>query len=172
MKILLKRLILLLIGGAVPRVNGYLLLMATTKKHGFPLLAKLISNRLQRKYGIFISEKAIIAENLELKHPTGVVIGEGVKIGRNVKIFQNVTLGGARMGDWKEKNYPEVGENTVIFAGAVIVGKIKIGKNSVIGANSVVNKDVPDNTTVAGVPAKVIHQKKHQTHCTRIQYDK
>lgn len=112
--------------------------------------------KLEKKFGLYISRDAEIKPGLSLPHPIGVVIGQGVKIGENVVIYQHVTLGGARRGDWKANNYPTIGDGTVIFSGAVIVGKINIGKNCVIGANAVVTKDIPDNATAVGVPARII----------------
>ena len=91
-----------------------------------------------------------------MPHPTSIVIGEGVVIGENVTIYQNVTIGGRVIGDWRKGNYPTVLGNTVIFAGAVIVGKVQIGRNCVIGANSVVTTDIPDNATAVGAPARVV----------------
>lgn len=126
------------------------------KKKGYRRTAMLLANRLQRKYGIFISPNAVFDQTLNLRHPIAIIVGEGVKLGRNVIIYQNVTLGGARLGDATNSNYPEIGDNTVIFSGAAIIGGIKIGKNCVIGANSVVTKSIPDNCTVAGVPARII----------------
>lgn len=146
----------LLFGGVGPRVKIHLFLIIFLKKRNLFRLAKFFSDRLQRKHGLFISSKAKFSMSLDLKHPVGVVIGEGVKLGERVKIFQHVTLGGARLGDWQDGNYPEIGDDTVIFAGAVVVGKIKIGKNCVIGANAVVTKDVPDNATAVGIPARII----------------
>jgi serine O-acetyltransferase len=144
--------------GAKPRVDLYLRAMIFFRRHGYFRLAQMVGNRLQRKYGLFISHNAQFPRSLDLRHPIGVVIGDGVKLGERVKIFQNVTLGGARLGDWKANNYPEVGDDTVIFAGAVLVGKIKIGKHCVVGANSVVTRDVPDYATVAGAPARIVRQ--------------
>lgn len=145
-------------GGVSPRVKIHLYLIILFKKKKFFRMAKFFSERMQRKYGLFISYKSSFSMSLDLKHPVGIVVGEGVKIGERVKIFQHVTLGGARLGDWKESNYPEIGDDTVIFAGAVVVGKIKIGKNCVIGANAVVTKDVPDNSTAVGIPARIINK--------------
>jgi serine O-acetyltransferase len=118
-------------------------------------LRRIMFLRMQR-YGIYISANARIDEGLKLPHPVGIVIGEGVAIGKNVKIFQNVTLGGARIGDAKNMNYPIIGDNVVIFAGAVIVGNIRIGDNSTIGANSVVLNDVPSGATCVGVPGRIL----------------
>lgn len=155
-KSIFNKLISLLIGGASPRIKLHLYLIIVLKSKNFNRLAKFFSDRLQRKYGLFISSKAQFDMSLDLKHPTGVVIGEGVVIGKRVKIFQHVTLGGARLGDWQNGNYPEIGDDTTIFAGAVVVGKIKIGKNCTIGANAVVTKDLPDNTTAVGIPARIV----------------
>lgn len=155
-KNILKKVVSLFFGGINPRVKVHLYLILLFKNKGFLRLSKFFSDRMQRKYGLFISHKSSFSMSLDLKHPIGVVIGEGVRVGERVKIFQHVTLGGARMGDWNKSNYPEIGDDTVIFAGAVIVGKIKIGKNCIIGANAVVTKDVPDNSTAVGIPARII----------------
>lgn len=120
-------------------------------------LAALASNVLQRNHGVFISRKASVPKSLKLPHPVGIVIGEGVRVGERVTIYQNVTLGGARRGDWAASNYPTIGDDTIIFAGAVVVGKVKIGKHCVIGANAVVTRDVPDYATAAGVPARIVN---------------
>lgn len=115
---------------------------------------------IESKYNLVISKKAILGNNVQLVHPIGVVIGAHVIIGDNVKIFQNVTIGGGRLGDADSKRMPRIGEGSTIFAGAVIVGDISIGSNCIIGANSVVNSDIPDNCVAVGVPAKVINKIK------------
>jgi len=132
------------------------LLIGHFRDSGHELAARFFEARLQRRYGVFLSHRAEFPRSLDLKHPIGIVVGEGVKLGERVVIFQNVTLGGARMGDLQASNYPEIGDDTVIFAGAVVVGKIKIGKQCIIGANSVVTRDVPDYATAAGVPARIV----------------
>lgn len=154
---------MLLSGGVSPRIKLYLAAIRYFQKVGYTGIAKFFAARLQIKYSIFISHKANYSDTFELKHPIGIVIGEGVRIGERVKIFQNVTIGGARLGDAQENNYPKIGDDTVIFAGAVVIGNIKIGKNCIVGANSVVTCDVPDYTTVAGVPARIIKKRTHQT---------
>ena len=80
----------------------------------------------------------------------GIVIGETVTIGDNCTIYHGVTLGGT--GKDKYKRHPDLGNNVIVGCGAKILGPIKIGDNVKIGANAVVLKDVPSNTTVVGVP--------------------
>ncbi|MCG6357983.1 hypothetical protein K6U58_05180 [Vibrio fluvialis] len=156
---ILKSTLIYFYSGSGYRVEVYLKAIFFLKERGCNRIAKYISNRLQRKFGVFISPKSNFDNSLKLKHPTGIVIGEGVTLGKNVTIYQNVTLGGARIGDAELSNYPSVGDGTTIFAGAVIIGKITVGKNSIIGANSVVTRDVPDDCKVAGVPARIIGKK-------------
>lgn len=99
-----------------------------------------------------------IGENTVFMHSgKGCVIHEATVIGNNVRIFHNVTIGCKLSGNTLEKEYaPVIEDNVLIGAGAVILGNIRVGKNSIIGANSVVLHDVAANTVVAGVPAKVI----------------
>lgn len=88
-------------------------------------------------------------------HTVGIVIGPCV-IGDNVTIYQNVTIGKRGIGYGEVS--PVIGDGVTIYAGAVVTGPIRIGNNAIIGANSVVLKDVPDGVVVAGVPAKVVSQ--------------
>ncbi|GAA1470159.1 hypothetical protein GCM10017607_09010 [Microbacterium thalassium] len=145
-----------LVGAPGPSVRLRLRRIGTLRDAGHPLLARFVSERLARRFGVYVNPNATFPSTMRMPHPVGIVIGEGVRIGERVSIYQNVTLGGARVGDWQAGNYPEVGDDTVIFAGAVIVGAVKIGRNAVIAANAVVTKDVPDFATVAGVPARII----------------
>lgn len=154
-----RKIVSLLVGGAGPRVRLHFLIMTFFRDSGKRRFAAYFANRLQRKYGVFISSKADVPRTLKLRHPVGIVIGEGVKLGERVIIYQNVTLGGARIGDAAANSYPEIGDETVIFAGAVIVGKVKVGRNCVIGANAVVTRDVPDFSTAVGVPARIVGQR-------------
>lgn len=146
-----------LVGSPSARCRALVRLMNVCRIANYMGIAKFLSNRLKVK-GLHISHKAKIHRSLNLPHPIAIVIGEGVVIGKNVSIYQNVTLGGARLGDAKGGNYPTVNEGAVIFAGAVVVGNVTLGKNCIIGANSVVLNDVPDNAVCAGVPAKIISE--------------
>lgn len=135
------------------RVRSYIKIMHRLKDKNSRFLILLFSRRLQRKYGVFLSPEAKYDETLILRHPVGIVIGKGVQIGENVTIYQNVTLGES------SSKYPTIGDDTIIYAGAVIIGDIMVGERCIVGANSVVTKDVPNDCIVAGVPAKIISQK-------------
>ena len=154
----LKYAFMMVVGSAAFRVDLLVKLMQYLRKRGHRRLAKLCSMRLEH-YGNYISNNAIIGSGLNLPHPTSIVIGDGVVIGDNVKIYQSVTLGGRIVGDWKKRNYPTISDNVVIFSGAVVVGKVTIGRNCVIGANSVVLIDIPDNATAIGVPARIRYNR-------------
>ena len=120
------------------------------KKHFF--IARYITEKTKRKTGIEIHPGATIGENVFIDHGSGVVIGETAVIENNVTIYHGVTLG--MTGKETGKRHPTIEDNVLIGAGAKILGNITIGKNSKIGANAVVLKDVGPNTTVVGVPAK------------------
>lgn len=145
----------LIFKSALVRVHCLIEIMRASKRTGHPRLGGFCARLLQR-HGVYISRKSIIGEGLKLPHPVAIVIGEGVRIGNDVTIFQSVTLGGRVIGDGANGNYPMVSDGCVLFAGAVIVGKVHIGKNSVIGANSVVTSDIPDNSIAVGAPARVV----------------
>lgn len=123
-------------------------------RKGHYLIARYLSEKAKRKTGIEIHPGAIIGENLFIDHGNGVVIGQTAIIGNNVLLYHGVTLGGT--GSEAGKRHPTIGNNVVIGAGAKVLGNIEIGDNVKIGANAVVLKDVPDNATVVGVPAKVV----------------
>lgn len=152
---ILKFLYSLTLAKTSTKVHYLINLQQYFRRLGYPVLVRLITNRLQR-YGVYISRQAVIGSSLSLPHPTSIVIGEGVKIGDRVKIYQNVTLGGRVRGDWLLGNYPDIGDDSVIFAGAVIVGKVRVGRNCTIGANSVVITNLPDNSVAVGAPARVV----------------
>ncbi|MBE5965272.1 MAG: serine O-acetyltransferase [Lachnospiraceae bacterium] len=125
-------------------------------KKGHYFLARLISQRAARKTGIEIHPGATIGKGLFIDHGHGVVIGETAIIGDNVTLYQGVTLGGT--GKEKGKRHPTVGDNVMISAGAKVLGSFTIGENSKIGAGSVVLEEVPPNSTVVGVPGRVVKQ--------------
>ncbi|HEY4543081.1 MAG TPA: serine O-acetyltransferase EpsC [Tissierellaceae bacterium] len=119
------------------------------------IYARFVSQKARRKTGIEIHPGATIGENLFIDHGMGVVIGETAEIGNNVTIYHGVTLGGIG-GDKGSKRHPTIKDNVIIGTGAKILGPITIGENSKIGANAVVLKDVPPNSTAVGIPAKII----------------
>lgn len=124
------------------------------KKHYF--LARYISQRGVRKTGIEIHPGAQIGKGFFIDHGNGVIIGETTIIGDNVTLYQGVTLGGT--GKEHGKRHPTVGNNVMISAGAKVLGSFKIGDNSKIGAGSVVLSEVPENSTVVGVPGRVVRR--------------
>ncbi|WP_081580008.1 serine O-acetyltransferase [Methanomassiliicoccus luminyensis] len=117
-------------------------------------LARAINYASRVLTGTDIHPGAKIGKGFFIDHATGVVIGETAEIGDNVSIFQGVTLGGVSTS--KEKRHPTIGNDVVIGSNATVLGNIIIGAGSKIGAGSVVVKDVPPNSTVVGVPGKVI----------------
>ena len=125
------------------------------KKHYF--LARWYSQRTTRKTGIEIHPGATIGKGLFIDHGTGVVIGETTEIGDNVTLYQGVTLGGT--GKENGKRHPTIGNNVMISSGARVLGSFTVGDNSKIGAGSVVLSEVPPNSTVVGVPGRVV--KRH-----------
>ena len=136
-----------------------------TRKHYF--LARWISQRCVRKTGIEIHPGATIGKGLFIDHGAGVVIGETAILGDNVTLFQGVTLGGN--GKEKGKRHPTLGDNVMVSAGAKILGSFTIGENSKIGAGSVVLQEVPSNSTVVGVPGRVV--KRDNVKIPRMDMD-
>ena len=127
----------------------------------FDLIARIISQFSRFFTGIEIHPKAKIGKNLFIDHGMGVVIGETSEIGDNVTIYHNVTLGGISPSinaneQRNLKRHPTLQDNVVVGSGAQILGPVIIGKNSLIGANAVVTKDVPEKSIMVGIPAKKI----------------
>lgn len=116
--------------------------------------ARLISQRAARRTGIEIHPGAQIGKGLFIDHGNGVIIGETTIIGDNCTLYQGVTLGGT--GKEQGKRHPTLGNNVMVSAGAKVLGSFKIGDNSKIGAGSVVLEEVPANSTVVGVPGRVV----------------
>ncbi len=124
------------------------------KSMGIPFLPRAISQLARWLTGVEIHPSARIGTGFFIDHGMGVVIGETAEIGDYVTLFQGVTLGGT--GKERGKRHPTLGNHVVVGAGAKILGGITIGDNVKIGANSVVLKNVPPNSTVIGVPARII----------------
>ncbi len=132
-----------------------------------PVLPRMISQLARFITGIEIHPGAKIGKGLFIDHGMGVVIGQTSEIGDNVTLFQGTTLGGT--GKEKGKRHPTIGNNVVIGAGAKVLGNIRIGSNVNIGANAVVIKDVPDDSTVVGVPGRIA--RKEGRKITEISLD-
>ena len=126
------------------------------RKMGIPFFPRWLSQVGKFFTGIEIHPGAEIGECFFIDHGMGVVIGETTIIGNNVLLYQGVTLGGT--GLQKGKRHPTLGSNIVVGAGAKILGNILIGDNSYVGANAVVIKDIPPNSTVVGVPGRITKQ--------------
>jgi serine O-acetyltransferase len=125
-------------------------------KRKFYFLARVISQASRFFTGIEIHPGAIIGRRFFIDHGMGVVIGETCEIGDNVTLYQGVTLGGT--GKEKGKRHPTLKDNVLVSTGAKVLGSITIGENSKVGGGSVVLKDVPPNSTVVGVPGRVVVQ--------------
>ncbi len=123
-------------------------------KHKMFFIARLISQHAARITGIEIHPGATIGRRLVIDHGHGVVIGETTEIGDDVLIYQGVTLGGT--GKDTGKRHPTIGNNVMISSGAKVLGPFKVGDNSRIAAGAVVLEEVPENSTVVGVPARVV----------------
>ncbi|WP_312117396.1 serine O-acetyltransferase [Brevibacillus reuszeri] len=119
-------------------------------------LARVVSQMSRFFTGIEIHPGARIGRGLFIDHGSGVVIGETCEIGDNVTIYQGVTLGGT--GKEKGKRHPTIGNDVIIATGAKVLGSFKIGDNSKIGAGAVVLQEVPPNSTVVGIKARIVIQ--------------
>lgn len=123
-------------------------------KRNMKLFAKLLSQFSRWMTGIEIHPGAVLGERVFIDHGFGIVIGETAVIGNDVTIYQGVTLGGT--GKEKGKRHPTIGNDVLISAGAKVLGNITIGDCVKIGASSVVLKDVPSDSTVVGIPGRVV----------------
>ena len=128
---------------------------------GFDLIARIISQTIRFFTGIEIHPGAKIGKNLFIDHGMGVVIGETSEIGDNVTIYHAVTLGGSAPSidserQRHEKRHPTIGNDVVIGSGAQVIGPVNVGNGARIAANAVVVKDVPENATMVGIPAKAV----------------
>lgn len=133
-----------------------------------PLLPRFLSQITRFITGIEIHPGAKIGEGFFIDHGMGVVIGETTEIGKNVTIFQGVTLGGT--GKEAGKRHPTLEDHVVVGAGAKILGNIRIGKGSKIGAGSVVVRSIGPECTVVGVPGMVVKQKGTHTDAIDLEH--
>ena len=141
--------------------TGYKALCAYRYAHlfwqkGMKALALYIAFRAKEKTGIDIHPAATIGNGIFIDHGVGLVIGETAEIGYNCVLYQGVTLGGT--GKETGKRHPTLEEGVMVSAGAKVLGPVRIGEHSKIGAGSVVLKDVPPYSTVVGVPGRVVKQ--------------
>lgn len=120
------------------------------------LLARIVAHLSRFLTGIEIHPAARIGPGLFIDHGMGVVVGETTEIGANVTLYQGVVLGGT--GKEKGKRHPTIGNNVVISTGAAVLGSFTVGDNARIGAGSVVLTEVPSNSTVVGVPGRVVRE--------------
>ena len=123
---------------------------------GIPILPRYLAHVSRFITGIEIHPGATIGKSFFIDHGMGVVIGETAEVGDRVTLYQGVTLGGTSLNH--AKRHPTLGNNVVVGAHAAVLGAITIGDNSRVGSGSVVVKDVPPNSTVVGVPARVVLQ--------------
>ncbi len=123
---------------------------------GVPLVPRVLANVVRMFTGVDIHPGAQLGKGFFIDHGTGVVIGETVETGDNITLFQGVTLGGTTTN--RVKRHPTLGNNVTIGANASVLGPITLGDNVKVGSGSVVVKDVPANSTVVGIPAKVVLQ--------------
>ena len=121
------------------------------------VLARFVSHVSRGLTGIEIHPGATIGEGFFIDHGMGVVIGETSEIGKNVTLYHGVTLGGTSWN--KGKRHPTIEDNVIVGAGAAILGAIRVGENSKIGSGSVVNREVPPNSTVVGIPGRIVYRE-------------
>jgi serine O-acetyltransferase len=126
-------------------------------KRRIPFVPRALSQFARFLTGIEIHPGATLGSGMFIDHGMGVVIGETSEVGNNVTLFQGVTLGGT--GKQRGKRHPTLGSHVVVGAGAKVLGPITIGDYVKVGANAVVLQDVPDHSTVVGIPGKIVRIK-------------
>ncbi len=134
------------------------------QKWHLPIIPRMISYLTRIITGIEIHPAAIIGHRFFIDHGEGVVIGETTEIGDDVLIYQQVTLGGT--GNEHGKRHPTLGNNVIVGAGAKILGNITIGDNVRVGAGSVVIESVPADSTVVGVPGRIVSHTENKAEDT------
>ena len=146
---------ILLLYSGVHAMMAYRVANRLHKKGKF-FAARAVSQAARYCTGIEIHPGATIGKGLFIDHGMGVVIGETAEIGDNCTIYQGVTLGGT--GKDIGKRHPTLGNNVMVGAGAKVLGPVTVGSNSKIAANAVVLREVPENSTAVGIPAKVVRR--------------
>ncbi len=136
----------------------------------FYFVGRFLSNVGRFLTGIEIHPGATIGRKFFIDHGMGVVIGETAEIGDNVTMYHGVTLGGVSLE--KVKRHPTIEDNVVIGSGAKVLGPFTVGKGSRIGSNSVVVKEVPPNSTVVGVPGRIVISPDKTTEKTDLEHGK
>ena len=139
-------------------------------RRGLKFPARFISHVSRLLTGIEIHPGAVIGSRFFIDHGAGVVIGETSEIGDDVVLYQGVTLGGVSLS--KGKRHPTIDNEVVIGAGAKILGPVHVGAGSMVGAGSVVVKDLPEGSIAAGVPAKVISKRRINVHEISLRHDR
>ena len=122
--------------------------------HKWFFVARMVSQWGRFWTGVEIHPGAVIGEGLFIDHGMGIVIGETAEIGNNCTIYHGVTLGGT--GKDSGKRHPTIGHNVLVGSGAKVLGPFTVGDNSMIGANSVVLKEIEEDTTVTGIPGRPV----------------
>ncbi|SFT81673.1 serine O-acetyltransferase [Halomonas saccharevitans] len=117
-------------------------------------MARWLFNGLALRFGVYVGPRTTIGEGLHFPHPISVVIGDRLVLGERCRLYQQVTLAGAPKG---QAPFPRLGNDVVVYPGAKVVGKGRVGNNVIIGANALVNQPFGDDVVLAGVPARVIN---------------
>ncbi len=153
-----------------PGLHALMLHRVNHKLHtfGVPFFPRLVSQIVRFFTGIEIHPGAKIGRKFVIDHGMGVVIGETSEIGDNVLMYQGATLGGT--GKHRGKRHPTIGNNVVIGAGAKVLGPIRVGDFSRIGAGAVVVKNVPPHSTVVGVPGEVVRIKGEKVRFEALEH--
>ena len=132
------------------------------------LLSRIILNHYQYKYGICIPYNTRIEEGLYIGHFGGIVVHHEVRIGKNCNINQDVSIGATYGG--KNPGIPEIGDNAYLGPGSKIIGGIKLGNGVAVGANCVVNVEIPDNSVVIGNPCVIVSYTGSKEYIVNTDY--